>query len=99
MRARWAWLSLLLIVSAARPASAEPPAETHFRQGLKHYQAGEYARAARAFSRAYRLEKRPTYLFGWAQSERLRGRCGAAVALFEEFLTLSPSPQDVVAAR
>jgi hypothetical protein len=100
MRARRGWLVCVLLLASPQAARADAiAADQHFQEAMKHYQAGEFTRASREFSRAYRLEKKPKYLFGWAQAERQRGRCGVAKVLYEEFLTLNPTPQDVVAAR
>jgi hypothetical protein len=83
---------------AAAPSMDEPASEL-FRDGLTEYDAGRYRRAIDLFSRAYEHSHAPALLFNEAQAWRLLGNCTKAVALYEAFVSESPSSPNVERAR
>lgn len=72
---------LTLAAPTARAQSTDSAAAA-----VDAFGAGDYERAAELFQQAY--DDRPTarLLFGWAQSERLRGACDRALALYQQLL-------------
>ena len=87
------WFSLAL-ARAASAQPAKPPmsrqAQVHYERGATFYQAKDYAAAIAEFAAGYAIDPRREFLFAWAQAERLRGDCAAAIALYDRFLATSP---------
>jgi tetratricopeptide (TPR) repeat protein len=102
-------LALLLVVSGsgrawgqeAKPdaAALDPAARAAFERGIEHYSSRHYEAAIAQFQQAYRLEPRRKILFAWAQAERLRGNCQAAVELYRRFLAAAPDADEAARAR
>jgi tetratricopeptide (TPR) repeat protein len=86
-------LICIAILSQMSPDDAPligTPADAHasqeaFTAGLAAYAAKDYDAAIAYLSRSYGLVSRSDVLYAWAQAERLRGNCAAAVPLYERF--------------
>ncbi|MEM9459558.1 MAG: hypothetical protein AAGF11_35605 [Myxococcota bacterium] len=89
----------VLALSLAGLLVGPPVADSDYETGEKAYAQGRYAEAAAAFERAYERQRKPLFLFVWAQAERKAGRCEVALPLYREFLTLDPSEADIEVAR
>src|SRR4051794_6635491 len=93
----------LVVVLAGVPATAVARAQegqATFDRGAALAAERKYDEAAQAFAAAYELDHRKETLFAWAQVERLRGNCAAAVPLYRRFLTsadLTPAQSDAAA--
>lgn len=79
------------------PKSREAAAKLE--EGLSLYRAEDYAAAARIFEEGYTIEADPTFLYTWAQAERLAGQCAEAVQLYTQFIDTSPPEIQVQAAQ
>ncbi|MBW2464822.1 MAG: hypothetical protein JRH11_24445, partial [Deltaproteobacteria bacterium] len=55
--------------------------------------------AVTEFQLGYALDPNATFLFAWAQAERLSGDCDAAIRLYERFVKSDPPAQQVAAAE
>jgi len=82
-----------LTTAAPRPALAVAPdreavqaSERELEVGLADYAKADYAGAIEHFERAYALHPSPQYLYAWAQAERSRGNCEAAIELYRRFV-------------
>lgn len=92
---------LLFAVATAAPGQllSNPQAQEKFREAQEAFAAEDFDAAAKAVEAAYFIEPKPMLLYPWAQAERSRGDCGAAVELYERFLATDPVPQLADAAR
>src|SRR3954470_10503745 len=93
----------LVVVLAGVPATAVARAQegqATFDRGAALAAERKYDEAAQAFQAAYELDGRKETLFAWAQVERLRGNCAAAVPLYRRFLSsadLTPAQSEAAA--
>src|SRR5690606_31352229 len=75
-------------------AQDDPETETarqRFQEGVKHFDAGQFAKARVAFVQAYALKQHPAVLLNLAQSElRTPGHEAIAAQHFTEYLRLTP---------
>lgn len=55
-------------------------------RGLEHYLSREYQLASAALMEAYRIDKRPETLFGWAEAVRANGDCELASRIYGRLL-------------
>jgi hypothetical protein len=96
-------LALVVVLAGVRVnglARAEQEPQTAFDRGAALAAERRYDEAAQAFQAAYDLDHRKEALFAWAQVERLRGNCGAAVPLYRRFLAsadLTPAQSEAAA--
>lgn len=84
------------------PALAMPKnreAASKLEEGLSLYRNEDYAGAAEAFEQGYAIEPDATFLYTWAQAERLRGNCTEAVNLYTRFIETSPPEVQIAAAQ
>ena len=84
----------VLVGGLALPAGARKPspsARAAFEAGRRHYDAGNYERAAVLFKRAYELEPAPLLLFNIAQAYRLQKDYLHAVAVYGTYLRVRPN--------
>lgn len=79
-------LALLLFLCATAAAQMLPDAERHLRAGLEHFTAKRYDAAIAELKAGYAVDPKPEFLYAWAQAERLRGNCNAAVPLYQRYL-------------
>jgi tetratricopeptide (TPR) repeat protein len=100
---RACFLALFATAVGVTSAHAEPDrrqqGRAHYELGLERYRAQDYTRAIAEFEKAYALDPRSEILFAWGQSERLRGDCAAARAIYERVLALPLSPDEGAATR
>jgi outer membrane protein assembly factor BamD (BamD/ComL family) len=90
-------LAFLLYLAEATAAPAAGDAETLFREGLKAYDAKQYARAIESFEAAHRLSPLPEILFDIAMARRARGDCQRAVEGFDAFIAAAPADDPLLA--
>ena len=91
----------LLLTAASGSVQARPSptlssdvlhsAEKAFRQGMIHYDLGEFEDAIHLFKRAYELSKQPGLIFNIAQAHRLAGNIADSVYAYHTFLRLVPN--------
>lgn len=77
---------LLLALAAPGQLLSNPEAQAKLREAQEAFQEEDFDAAAAAVEAAYIIEPEPMLLFPWAQAERSRGNCEAAVALYSRFL-------------
>lgn len=85
--------------SDAPGAAAEEQARERFSEGNMAYDLGEFDRALKAFSEAYRLKPLPAFLFNVAQCHRQLNNPSRAAFFYRRYLALSsdePANADVV---
>src|SRR3954454_12539824 len=96
-------VALVVVLAGVRVnglARAQPEPQTAFDRGAALAAERRYDEAAQAFAAAYELDHRKETLFAWAQVERLRGNCAAAVPLYRRFLSsadLTPAQNEAAA--
>jgi tetratricopeptide (TPR) repeat protein len=86
-------VSLVCALALAVPAWAlpkNPEAAKLLEDGQVKYKAEKFDAAIEDFKKGYDIEPDPAFLIAWAQAERQRGRCGAAVRLYQKFLATDP---------
>jgi hypothetical protein len=85
--------SLLVACFLSIPAFAGDPeaAKALFERGVADLEAGRYDAACPAIEESYKLDPRPGTLFALAECETKRGHIAAAVARYDEYLTLYPT--------
>lgn len=62
-------------------------------RGRAFHEAGDYASAIAAFTRAYVIAPSPALLFNLAQAYRLQGNCDDAALMYRRYLATGPSPE------
>ncbi|WP_375756338.1 tetratricopeptide repeat protein [Corallococcus exercitus] len=85
--------------NATATAAAEEQAREKFSEGNLAYDLGEFDRALKAFSEAYRLKPLPAFLFNIAQCHRQLNNPSRAAFFYRRYLALSqeePANADVV---
>ena len=80
-----------------RPPPPAPDAEALFREGLKAYDAKQYARAIESFEAAHRLSPLPEILFDIAMARRALGDCPRAAEGFDAFIAAAPADDPLLA--
>jgi tetratricopeptide (TPR) repeat protein len=78
--------ALLLASPVASAVPKDGKARAAFDEGIAAYQKQDYAGAADAFGRSYKLEADLETLFAWAQAERQQDHCDKASELYEKLL-------------
>lgn len=81
-----ALVPLLLALAAPGQLLSNPEAQAKLREAQQAFQSQDFDAAAAAVEAAYIIEPEPMLLFPWAQAERSRGNCEAAVELYSRFL-------------
>jgi tetratricopeptide (TPR) repeat protein len=85
---------LTALLSLTAQADDRAAAREHYRQGMKAYDLGHYADAAKEFEAAYQALEDPTLLFNLAQAYRFAGDYAAAIRSYKSYLRHVPnSPQ------
>ncbi|RKH01062.1 tetratricopeptide repeat protein [Corallococcus sp. CA053C] len=85
--------------SEATSAAAEDQARERFSEGNLAYDLGEFDRALKSFSEAYRLKPLPAFLFNIAQCHRQLNNPSRSAFFYRRYLALSsdePANADVV---
>ncbi len=87
---------LFVVVCGLRSSHAadtsREEAKRHFERAVALADEKEFDQASLEFETAYNLDATVDALFGWAQSERLAGRCPRAIDLYQRFLAQPLSP-------
>jgi tetratricopeptide (TPR) repeat protein len=91
-------VSLLAATAHAQPADREE-ARREFQRGRGAYDLAQYDQAIAHFTRAYQLSSEPVLIFNIAQANRLMGRCGKAIELYQQYVRLAPATEEAEAAR
>jgi hypothetical protein len=91
MRLVWFLIALCISSVAFADEPKNPEALAQFRAAAAAYTSGKYLEASKAFSASYELEPILDSLWGWAQSERLAGRCVTAMGLYHKFAAQAPT--------
>ena len=89
--------SVLLLRGGRRPPPAAGDAEALFREGLKAYDAKQYARAIESFEAAHKLSPLPEILFDIAMARRALGDCPRAADGFDAFIAAAPADDPLLA--
>jgi len=89
---------LLLALAAPAPLT-NPEAKAKLQEAGAAFKANDFDAAAAAVEAAYLIEPNPILLYPWAQAERSRGNCAAAVELYQRFLDSGPSEEAAAPAR
>ncbi len=77
----------------------DPEAKRHLERGATFFDAKQYAEAVNEFEAGFRVEPDPSFLFAWAQAERLRGNCRGALPVYRRLLRSRPSPRQEAIAK
>ena len=81
---------LLLALAGPGQLLSNPEAQAKLREAQEAFQNEDFDAAAAAVEAAYIIEPKPMLLYPWAQAERSRGNCEAAVELYQRFLDSDP---------
>ena len=94
-------LLLLGIPSSARAedSAVETQARTRFTEGNLAYDVGDFDKALKAFSEAYRLKPLPGFLFNMAQCHRQLGQYSRAAFFYRRYLSLVPDAASAPVVR
>lgn len=88
-----------VVAQEATATAVDDPAREKFSEGNLAYDLGEFDRALKAFSEAYRLKPLPAFLFNIAQCHRQLNNPSRASFFYRRYLSLSqgePANADVV---
>jgi tetratricopeptide (TPR) repeat protein len=81
-------------VWAQEAPNAEAQARARFSEGNLAYDVGDFDKALKSFSEAYRLKPLPGFLFNMAQCHRQLGQFSRAAFFYRRYLSLMPdAPQ------
>jgi hypothetical protein len=80
----------LSATNALAAGDPEVEAKRHFEEGTKHFNLGEFARAASEYRAAYTAKPDPVFLYNIAQSYRLGNDLERAVFFYRSFLRNMP---------
>jgi tetratricopeptide (TPR) repeat protein len=81
---------LLATVAAAEPAPLNDTARSHFDEGTKAFNLGEFTRAVEEYKAAYKLKPDPVFLYNIAQSYRLANDLANALFFYRSYLHSTP---------
>lgn len=90
---------VLALVAPGGQLLSNPEAKAKFQEALAAFKAEDFDTAAAAVEAAYIIEPNPMLLYPWAQAERSRGNCAAAVELYQRFLDSNPPEAAATPAR
>lgn len=88
--ARLACVLGLLAFARVAVADSAAAAKTHYTEGLKRYNLGEFSKALDEFKTAYLAKPDPAFLFNIAQCQRQLGQFDDAARSYKAFLRESP---------
>lgn len=75
---------------ALQAKAPEVDARARFAEGTVAYDVGDFGKALKAFTEAYRLKPLPGFLFNIAQCHRQLGQHGRAAFFYRRYLALAP---------
>ncbi|WP_164008512.1 tetratricopeptide repeat protein [Pyxidicoccus trucidator] len=84
---------------AVGEADAEARARARFSEGNLAYDVGDFDKALKSFSEAYRLKPLPAFLFNMAQCHRQLGQFSRAAFFYRRYLSLEPDVASASAVR
>jgi tetratricopeptide (TPR) repeat protein len=90
----WLWAPI-----TARAMPSNPEAVAHLERGNAAYERRDYKVAAEEYKKGYEVEADPDFLYTWAQAERMRDRCAAAVKLYQRYIATNPGEMAAEYAR
>ena len=90
---------LLLALAAPGQLLSNPEAQAKLREAQQAFKDQDFDAAAAAVEAAYIIEPQSMLLYPWAQAERSRGNCAAAVELYQRFLDADPPEEAAAPAR
>ncbi len=90
---------LVLALAAPGQLLSNPEAKAKLQEAQAAFKAEDFDAAAAAVEAAYIIEPNPMLLYPWAQAERSRGNCAAAVELYQRFLDSDPPEAAATPAR
>lgn len=90
---------LVLALAAPGGLLSNPDAKAKLQEAQAAFKAEDWDAAATATEAAYMIEPNPMLLYPWAQAERSRGNCAAAVELYQRFLDSNPPEAAATPAR
>lgn len=90
---------LLLALAGPGQLLENPEAQAKLQEAQQAFKDEDYDAAAAAVEAAYIIEPNPMLLYPWAQAERSRGNCAAAVELYQRFLDSDPPEAAATPAR
>jgi len=82
----------VLLASAPKAGALETEAQAAWDRADALASEGRHDEAVAEYARAWQDLHAPAILYSWAQSERLRGHCTEAAALYERFVTEGQTP-------
>ncbi|MCA9711789.1 MAG: hypothetical protein KDK70_38490 [Myxococcales bacterium] len=91
--------SLLLALAGPGQLLENPEAQAKLAEAQQAFADEDFDAAAAAVEAAYLIEPEPMLLYPWAQAERSRGNCAAAIELYQRFLDSEPPEQVAGPAR
>ena len=92
-------VSLVLALAAPGGLLSNPEAKAKLQEAQAAFKSEDYDAAAAAVEAAYIIEPNAMLLYPWAQAERSRGNCAAAVELYQRFLDSNPPEAAATPAR
>jgi tetratricopeptide (TPR) repeat protein len=84
---------------AEEPAAVEEQARARFAEGNLAYDVGDFGKALKSFSEAYRLKPLPGFLFNMAQCHRQLGQFSRAAFFYRRYLSLLPDTASAPVVR
>jgi tetratricopeptide (TPR) repeat protein len=95
----FATLLALAMPQVARAVPTDPEAKAHLERGNAAYGKGDYKLAVEEYRKGYAKQDDPAFLYTWAQAERKRNDCAAAVRLYQRYLATNPPELSAEYAR
>ncbi|MBC8072279.1 MAG: hypothetical protein IAG13_28415 [Deltaproteobacteria bacterium] len=92
-------LAIALAPGRAQAIPNDPEAKAHLERGNVLFQDGDFDGAAEEYRKGYEKQDDPAFLYTWAQAERRRGRCAAAVRLYQRYIATNPPDVSAEYAR
>jgi len=90
-------LSLVILVASlagVARAADEPLERAYFATGQSYFEKGRYQDALKEFSEAYRIARRPAFLFNIGVCHERLGELTEAISTFEQYLVEEPNARD-----
>jgi len=84
-------IACMLVAGVAR---ADDSAKQLYDDGLRAYDAGDYARAIESWKKSYAMSKAPLLLFDLGQAYRLSGDCDKAMTYYDDYRRAQPRPDN-----
>ncbi len=82
--------AMLVFSPVAVAIPTDPEAKAHLDRGNAAYSKGDFDVAISEYRKGFEAQDDPAFLYSWAQAERKRGKCAAAVRLYQRYLATNP---------